>query len=389
METLRVMIVDDEPGMRIGVRRALENYRFYLPDVESEVGFEIVEADSGEQALERIAETPPAILLLDHKLPGITGLEVLEHLPKGDAEILTIMITAYASIEIAIKATKEGTYDFLPKPFTPAELRYSVKKAATRVVLARRARDLAEEKRRVRFEFIRVLGHELKAPLAAVDSYLELVQDRTLGTDIDKYDTIVDRSRLRIEQMRNLIVDLLDMTKIESGSRVRRIEEVDLAEVAAASIELMQPRAAERQIALNLHAAGPVVLAADRTEIEIILNNLVSNAVKYNRDGGTVDVTVEPAGDGATLKVADTGIGMTPADQAKLFGEFARIRTHKTKNILGSGLGLSIVKRLVTIYDGRIDVDSTPDVGTTFTASLKPATLEPDAGATAEPSSDL
>jgi signal transduction histidine kinase len=116
-----------------------------------------------------------------------------------------------------------------------------------------------------------------------------------------------------------------------------------------------------------------VVLHADRTEVEIILNNLVSNAVKYNRDGGTVDVMVENLDRGARITVADTGIGMDKDDQAKLFGEFARIRTRQTKHILGSGLGLSIVKRLATIYDGEIRVDSEPDVGSTFTVTLQPA----------------
>ncbi len=388
METLRVMIVDDEPGMRMGVQRALRDYRFYLPDTDCDVGFEIVQAETGEKAIDLINEQPPAVLLLDHKLPGMSGMDVLERLPDtGDDEILTIMITAYASIETAVKATKEGAYDFLPKPFTPAELKYSVKKAAARVVLARRARDLAEEKRRVRFEFIRVLGHELKAPLAAVDSYLDLLQDRTLGEDIAKYDEMIGRSRTRIDQMRTLIIDLLDMTKIESGTRKREIETVDLIEVAKSSIELMEPRAAERNINLNLHCSGPVVIDADRTEMEIIFNNLVSNAVKYNRDGGTVDVTVETTDDGARLSVADTGIGMSKEDQAKLFGEFSRIRNKQTKHILGSGLGLSIVKRLVTIYDGEIRVDSEPEVGSTFTATLKPAEPEPqDAPETEEAS---
>jgi signal transduction histidine kinase len=371
------MIVDDEPGMRMGVQRALRDYRFYLPDTDCDVGFEIIEAESGERALELIHDTPPAILLLDHKLPGMTGMDVLERLPKGEEDILTIMITAYASIEIAVKATKEGAYDFLPKPFTPAELKYSVKKAASRVVLARRARDLAEEKRRVRFEFIRVLGHELKAPLAAVDSYLDLLQDRTLGETVGKYDDMIGRSRTRIDQMRTLIIDLLDMTKIESGTRVREIEPVDLVDVATSSIELMESRAAERHIDLNLHVDGPVVIDADRTEMDIIFNNLISNAVKYNRDDGTVDVTIKATGDGgARLSVADTGIGMTKDDQAKLFGEFARIRNRHTKHILGSGLGLSIVKRLVTIYGGDIRVNSTPDVGSTFSASLRPAEPE-------------
>ena len=97
------------------------------------------------------------------------------------SDMLTIMITAYASIETAVSATKRGAYDFLAKPFTPDELKSTIRKAAARLILAKQARKLAEEKQQVRFEFIRVLGHELKAPLNAVAGYLDLIQKHPLG----------------------------------------------------------------------------------------------------------------------------------------------------------------------------------------------------------------
>ena len=180
-ETLRVMVVDDEPGMRLSVQRVLGSFRFHVPESGGDVDFRVEQAETGETALELIAASPPDILLLDHKLPGISGIEVLERLPKGRGDILTIMITAYASIETAVRATKQGSYDFLPKPFTPGELKEVVKKAALRVVLARQARSLSEEKKRIRFDFIRVLGHELKAPLGAVQNYMDILRSRTLG----------------------------------------------------------------------------------------------------------------------------------------------------------------------------------------------------------------
>ncbi|MCD4824069.1 MAG: response regulator, partial [Phycisphaerae bacterium] len=258
METLTVMIVDDEAGMRMGVQRALGDYQFHLPDTDCDVAFSIDQAETGEQALEMMATSAPAILLLDHKLPGMTGMEVLERLPATAADTLTIMITAYASIETAVKATKQGAYDFLPKPFTPAELKYAVQKAAGRVVLARRARDLAEEKKRIRFEFIRVLGHELKAPLGAVENYMDMIRDRMLGDELDAYDKPVERSRVRLEQMRKLIGDLLDMTKIESGQMQREIEDIDVKAVAQSAIELQEGTAAKRNITIQLHADTPV-----------------------------------------------------------------------------------------------------------------------------------
>ena len=137
------------------------------------------------------------------------------------------MITAYASIETAVTATKRGAYDFLAKPFTPDELKSTIRKAAARLILAKQTRKLAEEKRQVRFEFIRVLGHELKAPLNAVEGYLRMFKDRSLGDDPAAYDEGIDRSLMRIDGMRKLIADLLDMTQIESGRKNRQLAEVD------------------------------------------------------------------------------------------------------------------------------------------------------------------
>lgn len=373
METLKVMIVDDEVGMRAGVQRALEDYRFSLPEVGCDIAFTIEQVETGEDALQLVAAEAPAILLLDHKLPGMTGMEVLEQMPASAADTLTIMITAYASIETALKATRQGAYDFLPKPFTPAELKYSVRKAAGRVVLARRAKALAEEKKRIRFEFIRVLGHELKAPLGAVESYMDLIRSRTMGESLEAYDKPIERSQIRLGQMRKLISDLLDLTRIESGQRQREFTQVDLTDVASQAIELMETPAAERKITIQLHAPAPVMMRGDRSELEIILNNLVSNAIKYNRDGGRVDVTLKGQDGQVTIAIADTGIGMTTGEAAKLFGEFVRIRNNKTRNILGSGLGLSIVQKLAHLYGGSASVETAPDVGSTFTVTLRSA----------------
>ena len=111
-------------------------------------------------------------------------------------------------------------------------------------------------------------------------------------------------------------------------------------------------------------------MEADRTEIEMIFNNLISNAVKYNRDHGRVSITVQTLGDEVKIQVEDTGIGMTPDECQKLFSDFSRIKNEKTRHILGSGLGLSTLKKLATIYNGDISVISQPDVGSTFFVSL-------------------
>jgi two-component system, sensor histidine kinase and response regulator len=369
-ETLRVVVVDDEVGMRLAVDRALRRHTVTLADLDLDVGFEVVQASSGEEALRLIDEEPPGILLLDHKLPGISGLDVLKKVSGAQTDLLTIMITAYASLGTAIEATKLGAFDFLAKPFTPEELKAALRKAARHYVIQRQARRLAEEKRQIRFQFLSVLAHELKAPLAAIEGYLYILRDGTTSGDPIAYDRVVARSLIRIEGMRKLIFDLLDLTRIESGQKKRELGPVDLAQSVNSCIETVLPAAKERDIRVELLTPGPFPLTADKGEIEIVLNNLLSNAVKYNTEGGRVDVRIEENGPQLVLSVADTGIGMTPAECERLFGEFVRIKNERTRNIQGSGLGLSIVRRIARQYGGDAVVASERDVGSTFTVTL-------------------
>jgi signal transduction histidine kinase len=370
VETINVLVTDDEIGMRLGVLRTLRDFTMHVSEVDETVGFAIDHAESGEEALEKIRRQPPDILLLDHKMPGISGLEVLERLTGMKIDTLTIMITAYASIETAVSATKQGAYDFLAKPFTPDELRSTIRKTATRLILARRARRLAEEKQQVRFEFIRVLGHELKSPLNAVHGYLQLIKKRQCGDDLTAYGEMIDRSLDRLDGMYKLVRDLLDITQIESGRKTRTLVETDVVAVARKAVETVQAEAQARRIAIRVHAGGDVSMSADAGEIEMLLNNLLSNAVKYNRDAGSVDLTIERRDAQVVVSVADSGIGMTPEESARIFNEFVRIKNELTQGILGSGLGLSLVKKIAQLYDGEVRVESRPNAGSTFTVTL-------------------
>lgn len=384
VETLRVLIIEDEPAMRAAVDRALSSYRLTLPDIEGEYRFAVEQAGSAEEGLEKIQAQPPDILLLDHKLPGMSGVELLAALKQRPVEFLTVMMTAYATLENAVIAIKRGAYDFLAKPFTPEELRSVVGKTTRHLLLARETRRLAREKQHIRFQLTSVIVHELKAPLAAIQGYLYMLQDPTIGRDPAFQGRAIARSLVRIDGMRKLIMDLLDLTRLESGQKRRELSTHDLRDVARASIESVLPEARERNITVEMHADDPVEVTADRGEMEIMLNNLLTNAVKYNRDGGRVDVTLGAALGRVRVRVQDTGIGMTPAECARLFGEFVRIKNEHTRNILGSGLGLSILRRLARNYGGDVTVESEPGKGSTFTLEIaRQAPAEPEAAAPA------
>jgi two-component system, sensor histidine kinase and response regulator len=368
--TLKVLIADDEPGMRTGIARTLEGLKITDTHTDQVYSLDVSFAGDGQEAREVLAQQTIDLLLLDHGMPRVSGMELLAELRAGDSHTMVVMITAYASLEMAVKATKQGAFDFLAKPFTPTELKEVVIKASRHLIVERTARRLAKEKRRVRFEFLSILAHELKAPLGAVEGYLMLLEEGITNNDPAATERIVKRSRVRLESMRKLIYDLLDLTRIESGQKERVLKIVDPSEIALRVLETFEPEANRRGIAMDLECSEDTTMQGDNSELEIILNNLVSNAVKYNQDGGRVRVKIHGDLETNTIEVSDTGIGMSEDEVSRLFGEFVRIRNDKTRLIEGSGLGLSILRRLVRMNGGDIRVTSREDQGTTFIATL-------------------
>lgn len=370
MKNLNVMVVDDEPGIRSGVSRILNNFTVSYPFMDADIGFNIIEVETGEEAIEKIKSDHIDIVLLDNKLPGIQGTDVLEFINKNKPEILVMMITSYASLELAIKATNNGAYDFIPKPFTPQELKSSLENATKHLFLRGMTKKMNKEGKEIRYQFLSVLSHELKAPLYAIEGYLNIMKDKEAGEEILAYDQMIDRSLQRIKGMRNLIMDLLDLTKINFEKKTEKFRTIILGEIAQLSIEAMNPYAIQKDVQIKLLDKENIKLNADPGDIEIIFNNLISNAVKYNNDGGEVLVSLKSVNDKIYIIVKDTGIGLSQEETDKLFDEFFRVKNEQTKHITGSGLGLSIVKRVVDLYNGEIHIDSKVGEGSVFTVIL-------------------
>lgn len=370
MEKLKVLVVDDEPGIRSGINRILRKFSVDYPFMDDVIGFDLEMAPTGEEAIEIINKQQTDIVLLDNKLPGIQGNDVLEYINQKQFDTYVIIITSHASLEVAIRATKNGAYDFVPKPFTPQELKSSMENVTRQIFLRRMTSKLNKEGKQIRFQFLSVMSHELKAPINAVEGYLKMMKQQEFGEHIKDYEDLIARMEKRMENMRNLIMDMLDLTQIESGKKSRELSNVNLIDIAKSSIDMMNPYAIQKDVTINLNSPEQLNLQADPDELEIILNNLISNAIKYNKQGGTVDCYIRQNKGFATITVTDTGIGMDKTEQAKLFNEFVRIKNEKTKNISGSGLGLSIVRKLVDIYNGDIHVNSKPDHGSSFTVTI-------------------
>ncbi len=372
MAKLKVLIVDDEPGICSGISRILSNFSVSFPFLEEDFTFETMETGTGEEAVEILDVQGADIVLLDNKLPGIYGIDVLEYINKKQMDCNVMMITSYASLDLAIKATNNGAYNFVPKPFTPQELKTSMEGITKNLYLRRMTSKLNNQEKQIRNKFLAVLSHELKLPLSAIEGYLRVMKDKLAGDKIEDYDEMINRSLERMKGIRSLITDLLDLTKIESDRQNKVKRKIDITDIAATSCDVISPMAIQKNVRITIEAEPKqLYFFAEPETMEIIFNNLISNAVKYNRDNGEVRCVISGLPDYVEIIVADTGIGMHEDDIPKLFQEFVRIKNEKTVKITGSGLGLSITKKVVEeFYNGTISVKSVPDEGTTFTVRL-------------------
>ncbi len=370
MEKLKILIVDDEKGIQTGIRRVLKNFTVSFPFHEEDFEFDLLDADTGEDAIKIIDNQIIDIVLLDNKLPGIEGIEVLEYIKEKKYDLAVIMITSYASIDLAIKATNNGAFNFVPKPFNQNELKTAVESVTKHLFLKRMTKKMTDEGKEIRFKFLSVLSHELKSPINAVEAYLRMMQDQEIGSDINAYKSMIDRSIGRISAMRNLIMDMLDFTRVESGKKIRTLTEIDVLEIAKIAVDSIFPIAIQKNVTIVTDFPDTLNFLCDAGELEIIFNNLLSNAVKYNKDDGHIDFIIEKDDLNLIIKVKDTGFGMTEEEKGNLFKEFMRAKNKHTRDISGSGLGLSILKKIVDINKGKVSVITEVEKGSTFTIKI-------------------
>jgi len=483
----RILVVDDEPGVREGCRKIL-----------TAEGYDVTVAEDGQAGLERFeAEGPFAMLLVDLMMPRMSGLELMREVSARDPDVLPVIITAHATIDTAVEGTRQGAYTYIPKPFTADELLLAIKNGLERRALALEARRLRADRERrmlelalersrsttiitampdgvlvinaerlvvlrnaaaarimpecaerqppfpmaelasedvreivsvvldapggfmiltreIRFGeqvfmtnvspilepdgstsgavavfsditgikkletaksmFVSMVAHEIKNPLAAAEGWLNLVLTGAAKVDRDEERRMLERAMVRMRSLRAMVNELLNLTAIETGRFQLHRVPLDPAAVVAEVVEVHREKAAGKRVTLLVEGAGggtpvPTVLA-DRAALSIIVANLVDNAVKYTPEGGTVSVATGREGMYATVSVHDTGIGLSVEDRERVFEEFYRVRSEQTHGITGTGLGLSLVKRLVEQHQGSISVDSEPGKGSTFTVRL-------------------
>jgi len=473
--TPRILVIDDEPRIRDACKIVL-----------SDRGFAVSVAADGESGLAMIKEQHYDIVLVDLMMPTISGFDVLSEIRDRHPDTAVIVITGYATLEHSIEAMKKGAFDFIPKPFTPDQLRAVVEKslryttalqdiadsksrlrvmvnrltdgvmvtdASRRVVLANPAflhlvgydgeeavglhveeilrdeklldtidqaltmpantfaeltsevtftaaegekicstrcapfrgrtnenlgtttvlRDITALKRmdQMKSDFVSLVSHEIRSPMNSLLMQLKIILDGLAGEVTDKQREILERASAKILNLNNLVSELLDLARIESGLIAHEKEEMDMAALLRDQLTFHGPYAEEKGIRINLNCPEQLPLIhANRQNMDEVFANLITNAIKYSPDGAQISVSAAVEGANLRLQVADTGFGIGPEDLEKIFTRFFRVKDARTREIHGTGLGLSIVKSIIESHHGNISVASEIGKGTTFTVLL-------------------
>ena len=358
-----ILVIDDEKAMRDSCYQVL-----------SKDGYATETAENGQSGLQKIREVRPDLVLIDLKMPGMGGMELLEKIGQIDPDIISIVITGYATIESAVEAMKRNAYDFLPKPFTPDQLRIVIKRGLERRRLAAESARLRREKKMMRENFITLVSHQLRSPLASVKQYFGVIREGFAGEVTDKQKEIIQKAGGYIDSLVQLINDWLDMSRVEAGRIRDKSEPVSLAAVLSEALEVLKPQAEAKKVVLELNSADNLpLLNGDPKCLKEAFLNLLSNGIKYNREGGRVTVTVREQGDDLVIEVSDTGIGISRENLPFIFDEFFRIKSKETQHITGTGLGLSIARKIIEAHNGCVKVVSEPGRETTFSILLPKA----------------
>jgi signal transduction histidine kinase len=366
-EQATILVIDDEEAMRDSCCQVL-----------AKDGYRTETAEDGSSGLQKIKEIHPDLILVDIKMPGISGMDLLEKAADIDSNVVSVVITGYATVELAVEAMKRNAYDFLPKPFFPDQLRIVTRRGLERRRLALESARLQQEKEMMKKNFITLVSHQLRSPLASVKQYFEVLREGFAGEVSSKQKEMIEKAGRYIDDLLQLINDWLNMYHIDSGNITKTFETVDLAPIFSNTMELLGPLAETRKVALKLDLCdSPSVIEGAPESLKEAFTNLISNGISYNREGGTVTVSTREEGEDLVVEISDTGIGISRDNLHFIFDEFFRAKSKEARDVRGSGLGLPIAKRIIEAHDGFIKVASEVGKGSTFSVFLPKAKVNP------------
>jgi len=338
------------------------------------LGFEVLPATGGPQAFLRLAVGRPDLILLDLLMPDMDGFEVCRRIRENPdwAEIPIIFLSSADDKGLIVRALESGGVDYITKPFNHAEL---VTRVRNHLAL-KRARDELKQLAEDRDELLGILTHDLKNHLGGMDMSAQLLRDRTEAMADPKLRLMAENISHSSSQMLAFVKEFLANASADHGLNLRT-EPVNLPAAAARAVQQHREPAKRKHLVLKvvLPPNGTLV-QADGAALNQVLDNLLSNAIKFSPPGKQIRLTVCPPGARyVECQVQDEGPGFSENDKTRMFRRYGRLSARPTGGEPSTGLGLSIVKKLVLAMHGELSCESTPGNGATFTFRLPRAGL--------------
>jgi signal transduction histidine kinase len=378
MET-RVLVVDDEKEIRVFLSKALSRLG----------GFHVDVAETGEEALCKLEKEPFELVLTDLKMPKMDGLQLIAEIAKSKPETLTIMMTAHGTIDSALEAMKLGASDYITKPLNLDEMILRLRKVLQEKQRFVKLKDFADQLERtnvelrkidsMKSEFVAVASHELRTPLAAIKNAVQLMLSGETGEVNENQKKFLSMAERNINRLTNILNDLLDLSRIESGKIELKFEDIQSKDVIELAVSSLRPHAEAKSIQIDVQIPESLpAIYGDQEKIEQILTNLIGNAIKFTPDGGKILITAhlpshspkDGYGQTVAISVKDTGIGIPTEHLDAIFQKFHQVEGSLHRSVSGTGLGLAITKGLVEAQQGKIAVESEMRKGSTFTFTL-------------------
>jgi len=333
------------------------------------LGFEILPATGGHQAFQRLAVGRPDLILLDLLMPEMDGFEVCRRIRENPdwAEIPIIFLSSADDKGLIVRALESGGVDYITKPFNHAEL---VTRVRTHLAL-KRARDDLKQLAEDRDELLGILTHDLKNHLGGIDMSAQLLCGRAEAMADPKLRLMAENISHSSSQMLAFVKEFLANASADHGLDLKT-EPVNLSGAAARAVQQHQEAAKRKQLVLKVVLPpNGLLVQADGAALNQVLDNLLSNAIKFSPPGKQVRLTVGPPGARyVECQVKDEGPGFSQDDKTRMFRRYGRLSARPTGGEPSTGLGLSIVKKLVLAMQGELACESTPGNGATFAFRL-------------------
>lgn len=362
-------------GMIVIVDDVTENLQV-LGSILDACGYDTAFALNGPEALTVIRELLPDLVLLDISMPGMDGFEVCRRL-KADpktADIPVIFLTAFSEQEYITRGFEVGAVDYVSKPFRQGELLSRVK---THLSLRYAMRQLAQRNQELtelvkeKNELITIATHDIKSPLQGIVLSVEVIKSLMRRGMIAELTGQLDSILKTADKIRDILKNWLDLNAAEAGAMQFTIVKLNAASILHVAGDFYRQKAEVKNIRLEVKANEPEIpLYADEAAMQAIIDNLVSNAIKFSAGGSTIRLQVSSANGRTIFEIADQGPGILPEEMPLLFKKFARLSARPTGGEHSTGLGLAIVKKLVDTMKGSIHCESEYGSGTTFLVEL-------------------